>query len=217
MPQGKVKSFSKEKGYGFISANDETYFFHKSQLPEGLPISAIKKGTIFSFDDVPTPRGIEAKKLTIIEQTFSSKMSCGFIVRKDSKLKYGTISRSISIKSPFFRNPQDCKDALINAAKKAGCNGVLNMKVHRNTWSEGNYYYSMHEAHGTLVCITEDVECKRGEQTHIEKQLTNKLDKAHSSAIEIVKEYDNQRFWQTFPWGKIIGSVIIIGLLVAFS
>lgn len=37
MLEGYVKSFSQDKGFGFISTGEESYFFHVSDLPKSTP------------------------------------------------------------------------------------------------------------------------------------------------------------------------------------
>ena len=60
---GKVKKFSKEKGYGFITKDDGTdVFFHYSQIimPNGETYREIDEGAMCEFDEVSTERGPQA-------------------------------------------------------------------------------------------------------------------------------------------------------------
>ena len=61
--RGKVKSFSNEKGYGFIAAeNGKDVFFHYSQLVmEGY--KTIENDTAVEFDLVETERGLQAHNI----------------------------------------------------------------------------------------------------------------------------------------------------------
>jgi CspA family cold shock protein len=60
---GKVKMFSKEKGYGFITIEgDKDVFFHYSELVmDGF--KTIDDGAEVEFDLVETDRGLQAKKI----------------------------------------------------------------------------------------------------------------------------------------------------------
>lgn len=60
---GKVKKFSKEKGYGFITLDDGSdVFFHYSQIimPHGETYREIEEGATAEFDVVDTERGKQA-------------------------------------------------------------------------------------------------------------------------------------------------------------
>ncbi|MBO4218324.1 MAG: cold shock domain-containing protein [Erysipelotrichaceae bacterium] len=60
---GKVKMFSKEKGYGFITIEgDKDVFFHYSELVmDGF--KTIDEGTEVEFELVETDRGLQAKQI----------------------------------------------------------------------------------------------------------------------------------------------------------
>ena len=60
---GKVKSFNKGKGYGFIVAEDEReIFFHYSDLVmEGF--KTIDPDTEVEFEIIETDRGLQAKEI----------------------------------------------------------------------------------------------------------------------------------------------------------
>lgn len=46
---GKIHDFTPSKGYGFISHEGETLFFHKSSVDESISLSELKIGTEVSF------------------------------------------------------------------------------------------------------------------------------------------------------------------------
>ncbi|MBQ6654402.1 MAG: cold shock domain-containing protein [Erysipelotrichaceae bacterium] len=60
---GKVKMFSKEKGYGFITIEgDKDVFFHYSELVmDGF--KTIEDGAEVEFELVETDRGLQAKQI----------------------------------------------------------------------------------------------------------------------------------------------------------
>lgn len=61
--QGKVKKFNKNKGFGFITTDDETdVFFHYSHLVmEGF--KTIEEGTDVEFELVESERGAQAHNI----------------------------------------------------------------------------------------------------------------------------------------------------------
>lgn len=60
---GKVKMFSKEKGYGFIKSEEgKDIFFHYSQLV--MPgYKDIEEGASVEFNPVDTERGVQAQHI----------------------------------------------------------------------------------------------------------------------------------------------------------
>ena len=63
---GRVKKFSKEKGYGFITlADGSDVFFHYTQIimPHGETYREIDEGANVEFDVVDTERGKQAPDL----------------------------------------------------------------------------------------------------------------------------------------------------------
>lgn len=64
--KGIVKSFDSMKGYGFIYANDESVFFHKSQVLD--PIDDVVAGCEVEYSIVQTPKGEQAQNIKIIQQ-----------------------------------------------------------------------------------------------------------------------------------------------------
>ena len=56
--EGKIKWYKKDKGYGFITADDDKdYFVHYTQLPEGVDNIDEKEVT---FETKDTDRGLQA-------------------------------------------------------------------------------------------------------------------------------------------------------------
>jgi cold shock protein len=66
VPQGKVKFFNAEKGFGFLS-NDEgdDVFVHRDALPEGL--TELKPGTRVEYGIVSGRKGNQAMQVRILD------------------------------------------------------------------------------------------------------------------------------------------------------
>jgi CspA family cold shock protein len=63
MPQGKVKWFSDQKGYGFISQdNGEDVFVHHSSI-EGDGFKTLAEGQLVEFELTAGPKGPRADKV----------------------------------------------------------------------------------------------------------------------------------------------------------
>ena len=65
---GRVKFFSKEKGFGFIFSdeNDNEYFIHKNLL-EKYGIDNLHKGEQVEFEGQQSPKGLEVTEIRIKE------------------------------------------------------------------------------------------------------------------------------------------------------
>jgi CspA family cold shock protein len=63
MPQGKVKWFSDQKGYGFISQdNGEDVFVHHSSI-QGDGFKTLAEGQLVEFELTAGPKGPRADKV----------------------------------------------------------------------------------------------------------------------------------------------------------
>ena len=63
---GKIKSFSPQHGYGFItSETDEIFFFHAT---EWKPLSKPLRGMAVEFEPAITEKGSRAKNIRRIKQ-----------------------------------------------------------------------------------------------------------------------------------------------------
>jgi CspA family cold shock protein len=70
MPTGRVKWFSLEKGFGFISNDEgEDVYLAASSLPEGVP--SVKPGTKVEFSIIDSRKGPQAMSIQIVEAPVS--------------------------------------------------------------------------------------------------------------------------------------------------
>ena len=66
MPTGKVKFFSPEKGFGFLSYDEgEDVFVHRDALPEG--VTELKKGQRVEFGIVSGRKGNQAMQVRLLD------------------------------------------------------------------------------------------------------------------------------------------------------
>ncbi len=66
MPEGKVRWFSEEKGYGFIQRDGEKDLFVHSSAIQEQGSMLLKEGQRVRFEIQETPKGPEAKNVQII-------------------------------------------------------------------------------------------------------------------------------------------------------
>ena len=70
MPSGRVKWFSLEKGFGFISNDEgEDVYLAASSLPEG--VATVKPGTKIEFSIIDSRKGPQAMSVRIIDAPVS--------------------------------------------------------------------------------------------------------------------------------------------------
>ncbi|MFT4245124.1 MAG: cold shock domain-containing protein [Micrococcaceae bacterium] len=66
MPVGRVKWYSSEKGFGFVTAEDgQEIFLHASALPEG--VRDVKPGTKLDFSIVDGRRGAQVLSAELVD------------------------------------------------------------------------------------------------------------------------------------------------------
>ena len=65
---GTVKWYNFRKEYGFIDSDEdgESYFVHKSALPEG--VSSLREGDKVTFDPADTPKGKQAQNVQLTQK-----------------------------------------------------------------------------------------------------------------------------------------------------
>ncbi len=61
---GTIKKVTRDRGFGFIRAEDGTeYFFHQSELRGGLQFSELKEGQRLTFETRPSEKGPRAAEI----------------------------------------------------------------------------------------------------------------------------------------------------------
>ena len=63
--RGKVKWFSKKKGFGFLTSGDKDYFAHFSAV-EGDGFKTLNAGAAVLFRPTKGPKGPQAENITIL-------------------------------------------------------------------------------------------------------------------------------------------------------
>lgn len=218
MQIGQVKAFSAEKGYGFIVNEQGSYFFHASQLPTDIAKTAVKPGDVFEFDDVPTPKGPSARKLKKVEQITSLVICYDRIIKNNTYPNNGETVFALKVQSPFFKSPQDCRNALIDGAHTVGCNAVLDLVVHRETKREYNgYQHVMHWAEGYLCLVAQPKPCESDQIEDFENRLELQIAVTRRSALELAEKFNSQRNPKKFPIVRAFILIVIFAVVAKFD
>ena len=68
--EGTIKWYNREKGYGFITGEDnKDYFMHYSALPQGQEDIREEAKIKVTFDVKETDRGTQAQNIVILESS----------------------------------------------------------------------------------------------------------------------------------------------------
>ncbi|ENQ8650513.1 hypothetical protein ACEQ8A_004200 [Vibrio fluvialis] len=90
-------------------------------------------------------------------------------------------------------------------AMTVGCNDILNFHIRRETFSEGNYNYTMHAALGTLALISELVPCSSEAEVEQGEEEIREAIAQFDTNFSIVNEREtkiryNQEGWPVPRW-----------------
>jgi cold shock CspA family protein len=158
--KGKVVSYISTKKYGFITGDDgESYFLHFSSLLDKANEDKLVKGVIVEFDPIPTPKGLTAKKVNVPEVYFKKRL-IDFFITKKSQPKYGSVEKLYSISTRFFRDPNEGREHIKQLAIESGCNAIINFGFEKNTFSSGNYQYTVHAFKGDFALVSGELPCE---------------------------------------------------------
>jgi len=156
---GVIRSYSAEKGFGFVDGKDGvSYFMHKNQLADKSQAPQLKIGINIEFDPTPTPKGMQANKVRLIK-TFIGKQILGFEFSRKGEPRGTEIAWEFPIVWPMtFTDFNKAEQAITAFAKEVGVNAVLNFKIEKETHSSGNYYFTVGRPKFTLAILTKNVQ-----------------------------------------------------------
>jgi cold shock CspA family protein len=210
--EGKIVSFNWEKGFGFIRNGNDSYFFHKSFFQNDIKRDEIKIGSFFTFEPTPGRKGMEARNLQKSIKHKSYKISEKFIYCKSANPKYGEVLVRTPVKSKMFDSPDEAKEYLHDASLKSQCNSLLNLTYFKDTFSSGNYKYSVHGFEADLALVATPFFVSNNEKLKdISKKielLTKTAEVESAKQQEIIAEerreqYDKNCFIATAVYGDV--------------
>jgi cold shock CspA family protein len=188
---GRITSYVSNKKFGFIQGDDgEQYFFHTSFLQDKTAETLLLKGARVEFDPTPSPKGLTAKSVVVFNPIVGRKIR-PFIRSRNAQAKDGTIERELHLRTRFFKDPNEGRQYLERLAHRVGANALLSHHFLKETFTEGNYQYSMHTFLADIAVITEKVtfnsERERDNaQNNVEHHLA--LFDEHASSIKELEE-----------------------------
>ncbi|CAM4450307.1 cold-shock protein [Vibrio agarivorans] len=217
--KGIVKSYNKDKKYGFINGKDgKSYFFHISDVPHNQH-SQVDNGCHLDFDPTPTSKGDAAKKIHVVN-TFPALYLPELQVLRNKQPK-GVLLHTESGRTRFFRSPDDAKNRLVAIAKNAGANLVHDVRLNKSTWSEGNYKYSMFQAIGKIsVCAFENKVFNQREADAITESVkANALQIHTKTKMALTEEYGEleRQGSQSFTGVFFFIAFIVTAFLIAYA
>ncbi len=152
--KGNVVSFLPSKGYGFIKGDDGLdYYFKHSSVANLAEVKTVVAGDRVSFDEHATAKGYAARSITI-EQIHTYVIPSAFLESKGDSIKgWEVLELGGYMAQAYYKSPDDAKRAMINCAKNAGANAVLNVSYEKSSESEDNYTYSTFYYSGQLAIV----------------------------------------------------------------
>jgi hypothetical protein len=135
--------------YGFIRDNDNvSYYFNPKKLDKAQKYADLKTGTTVEFIPKAGPRGMIASAIKAVPMhqgiTIPTKV---LSLRGGQKLREGEQCDEDSlvlVQSAWHRSPNDAMSELLRVVDSGNANLAGNVTLHKQTFSEGNYNFTMH-------------------------------------------------------------------------
>lgn len=147
MKAGSVVSVS--GNYGF-ARDDEgiSYYFNQRDLQGGLRINDIAIGDKLTFTPKAGPKGMIASGARKVE-TYPLYEAGKKIIhsKKPGPFRAHELPVNetfIRIQTVWYRSPDAARSQMDEVVESTGANAVINAQMLKDTWNDGNYYYSMH-------------------------------------------------------------------------
>lgn len=149
--QGYIEKYFKDKNYGFIKSDDNTYFFHKTELL----YENVKEGHFVEFEIAESDKGLTGKKIRQISDVNTYIVPDDVQVSKSYKIpNWEIIEKSDwQINASSDDSPDDAKDALKNLAYEQDINGLINLRYFKTTGKKKNYKFTIHNFEATCVNV----------------------------------------------------------------
>lgn len=213
---GRIVSYQDRKKFGFIKGSDNTsYFFHKSNLDKKHKgrEKDIRIGALVSFEPAAEPKGMAARRIEFIE-TYQALRIPAFKRYKNTKSIQGDIVKSTNVRTRFFKSPHDAKNRLKDMALESGANILFDESLSRETWSKGNYNYSMFQAKGTLAVITHKTAVLKEAEVEKSERKASEFSESFSVNIQNVIQQEEAVIEEQTSRGTF-AAIFVLAFIVA--
>ena len=216
MLTGTIKAYSIEKKYGFIKTSDgESYFFHINDFKNKG--EAPKIGQAVSFDDVPTPKGMAAKKIVVdqnLEKIYLPAPKQKFYINKNNY--FGDGVEVVFKGKPILaesRNPDEALNHIKTQARVYGFNAIVSLNRSTRTGSKmsntgrlGGYKFTIHSYTATPALV-------RGVGYSSNQAEIEKANELLQQEIEKLQRSNQKDMIYPTDWASPL--VVVAGLLVS--
>ena len=107
--------------------------------------------------------------------------------------KHGHVEKRLPLSTQFFEEPDEGREHIKKLAVEAGCNAILNLKYEKDTFSSGNYQYSVHAFKGDFAIVTQRIPCDIKEEAAESVKLIKELIEAFTSQFQAVCEQESEK------------------------
>lgn len=207
---GQIKKILLNEGFGFIATSEGDIFLHKSQYAE---FDTLKPGDMVSFEILETPKGKTACDIIREKMTLITVMKESLIITREAEPKKGTVIRKVEAQGNYFTDPHKAKAYLVDVAKQAGGNMLLNLSLEKRTVQKDyNYYGTAHSYKGEIAIVVEDTHVESPRAPSMQAAADNKIAEATAQFDAFVKDDLVEEQESPFPWGMF--SVFVFCLMV---
>lgn len=187
------------EGFGFIDTDEGDVFFHKSQYAE---FGALKHGDLVSFEIEHTPKGKTARYIIREKMTPITEMKDGLIITREAAPKKGTVIRKVEAQGNYFTDPHKAKAHLVDVAKQAGGNMLLNLSLEKRTVQKDyNYYGTAHSYKGEIAIVVVDSHVESYRAPSMQAAADKKIAEASAKFDAFVKDDLEAEEQNPFRWG----------------
>ena len=135
--------------YGFIRDDQGvSYYFNPGKVDKAQAYGELKVGMVVVFEAKAGPKGMMASKVKAVPMFEGIQVPSKIISLRDgNKLRDGEICNEgslVCVQSAWHRSPNDAMNELMNVVKFAEANLASEITIHKKTFSQGNYQYTMH-------------------------------------------------------------------------
>lgn len=209
--------------YGFIRDDQGvSYYFNPGNVDKAQVYGELKVGIVVVFEAKAGPKGMVASKVKTVPMFEGIQVPSKIITLRDGKkLRDGEICNEgslVCVHSAWHRSPNDAMNELMNVVEIAEANLAFDISIHKKTFSQGNYQYTMHSYSAwcglywrSFLTDSEDEAKQSG------KNLTHRMEDSALYLEHEAKRLNGVRIKQTSTSPVFFVVFVIVLLLIASS